>query len=70
MSPTDAADALRTLGFYGIADAVLDPTEALDAVYLRMLVDDVWWGFGHVGSDDERPIYRLAAAFILSIEPY
>lgn len=70
MSPTDAADALRTLGFHGIADAILDPAEPLDAVYLRMLVDDVWYGFGHVGHDSERPVYRLAASFILSIEPF
>lgn len=32
MTPIDAAAALRTLGFFGIADAILDPSEPLDAV--------------------------------------
>lgn len=70
MSPTDAAAALRTLGFHALADTIVDPQEPFDATLRRLLIADVWAGYHHVGEEDEIPLYRLAESFILSIEPF
>ncbi len=70
MSPTDAAATLRTLGFHCIADTIVDPCEPFDATLRRLLIADVWTGYGHVGEEHELPLYRLAESFIRSIEAF